>query len=568
MILFKKVTYSNFLAVGNVPTSINLNDSNTTLIIGSNGAGKSTIIESIIFALFNKSFRKVNKNQLINSINEKDCKVELEFSIGVKDYKIIRGLKPNIFEIWIDGVLLDQVSASSDQQKYLEQNILKLNYKSFTQIVILGSSTFVPFMQLPAAHRREIIEDLLDIRVFSSMNLILKDRIKVNNDSIKTRETEIEFLKEKVKMQKKHIDYISNQSQKNIEDKQNQIKDYEQQIVECENKQIEYNTQMDNLLKENVQHVDIKQLEKYKIKFSTKLSDHKSTVKFYQSNDVCPTCQQDLTEEVKDTNIHKCNTEISKMQHALEEVENKILDCQRTLDIQTKNLSKINQLNLEIASEHYRIKTFQKFILSVTEEIDKVNETNKDITSEKQKLTALASEGVVLQKQIDSMKNDKSHYEIISSLLKDSGIKSTIIKNYLPIMNQLINKNLQLMDFYINLNLDENFEETIKSRFRDEFSYTSFSEGEKMRIDLALMFTWRSIAKLKNSANTNLLILDEVFDSSLDIAGTEDFLRIITGIDKDTNVFVISHKNEILVDKFEKVLKFEKIKNFSKVKEL
>jgi DNA repair exonuclease SbcCD ATPase subunit len=568
MILFKKVTYSNFLAVGNVPTSINLNDSNTTLIIGSNGAGKSTIIESIIFALFNKSFRKVNKNQLINSINEKDCKVELEFSIGVKDYKIIRGLKPNIFEIWIDGVLLDQVSASSDQQKYLEQNILKLNYKSFTQIVILGSSTFVPFMQLPAAHRREIIEDLLDIRVFSSMNLILKDRIKVNNDSIKTRETEIEFLKEKVKMQKKHIDYISNQSQKNIEDKQNQIKDYEQQIVECENKQIEYNTQMDNLLKENVQHVDIKQLEKYKIKFSTKLSDHKSTVKFYQSNDVCPTCQQDLTEEVKDTNIHKCNTEISKMQHALEEVENEILDCQRTLDIQTKNLSKINQLNLEIASEHYRIKTFQKFILSVTEEIDKVNETNKDITSEKQKLTALASEGVVLQKQIDSMKNDKSHYEIISSLLKDSGIKSTIIKNYLPIMNQLINKNLQLMDFYINLNLDENFEETIKSRFRDEFSYTSFSEGEKMRIDLALMFTWRSIAKLKNSANTNLLILDEVFDSSLDIAGTEDFLRIITGIDKDTNVFVISHKNEILVDKFEKVLKFEKIKNFSKVKEL
>lgn len=570
MILFKSITYSNFLAVGNSPISINLKDANTTLVVGSNGAGKSTVIEAIVFALFNKSFRKVNKNQLINSINEKDCKVDLEFSIGLKEYRIIRGLKPNIFEIWIDGQLLDQVAAASDQQKYLEQNILKLNYKSFTQIVILGSSTFVPFMQLPAAHRREIIEDLLDIRIFSTMNVILKDRVKTNNDNIKSYENEIQFLKEKVKMQKDHIDYIKNQSQKNIEDKQNQIRDYENQIKECNDTYNDICKELTHKNQElaNLPKINIKELEKFKTKFLTKLSDHETNIQFYDQNDTCPTCQQDLTDEVKTKHISKCNSDIKKLQTSIQEVESKIEESQKIIDQSQKILSEINDLTVKMASQNYKCNGLSKFIDALKEEIEKISESDKDIATEKQKLTALASEGVVLQKQVDKMKSNKTYYEVISSLLKDTGIKSKIIKKYLPVMNQLINKYLQMMDFYVNFNLDENFEETIKSRFRDEFSYASFSEGEKMRIDLALMFTWRAVAKLKNSTNTNLLILDEVFDSSLDTSGTEDFLRIIRGIDSDTNVFVISHKGDMLHDKFEKVLQFQKVKNFSKVKEL
>jgi DNA repair exonuclease SbcCD ATPase subunit len=571
MILFKKITYTNFLAVGNTPISIDLDSTSTTLIVGSNGAGKSTIIEAIIFALFNKSFRKVNKNQLINSINEKECKVVLEFSIGTKQYKIIRGLKPNIFEIYLDGQLLDQLAANTDQQKYLEQNILKLNYKSFTQIVILGSSTFVPFMQLPAAHRREIIEDLLDIRIFSTMNVILKDRIKTNNEMIKSFENEIEFLKEKVKMQKNHIDYISNQSQKSIGDKQTQIEDYETQITEC-------NEQYDKICKDlrnknqelaDLPKVNIKDLEKYKTKFLTKLSDYQNNIEFYSENDTCPTCQQDLTQEIKSKHITKCNTQVEKLEKSIEEVEDKIQESQQIIDKSQKILSEINEFTVQMASQNYKCKGLEKFITSLKEEIGKISESDKDIAVEKQKLTALAAEGLTLQKKLDKMKLNKNNYEVVSSLLKDTGIKSKIIKKYLPVMNQLINKYLQLMDFYVNFNLDENFEETIKSRFRDDFSYPSFSEGEKMRIDLALMFTWRAVAKLKNSANTNLLILDEVFDSSLDTSGTEDFLRILRGgIDDGSNIFVISHKGELLHDKFEKVLQFEKVKNFSKVKEL
>lgn len=570
MILFKSVTYSNFLAVGNTPIKIDLNTAPSTLIIGPNGAGKSTIIEAIVFALFNKSFRKVNKNQLINSINEKDCRVELEFSIGSKEYKIIRGLKPNIFEIWIDGTPMDQVSVTLDQQKYLEQNILKLNYKSFTQIVILGSSTFVPFMQLPAAHRREIIEDLLDIRIFSTMNVILKDRIKTNNDNIKIRMNEIDFLKEKVKMQKDHIDYIESQSQKTIDDKVSQISEYEVQIKECnETLELLYDevkVVQDKLI--DLAEPNIKQLEQYKTKFSTKLKDKENFKKFYIDNDTCPTCTQDITHEVKSEHVMRCDSEIDKMKKALDKLELELESAQDILNQKSALLSEFNDLNVKVASQNYNCKNLQKFIDSLNAEIVKINESGKDIDDEKKKLTSYASDGVLLKKQLDTMKITKTYYDMISSLLKDSGIKSKIIKKYLPVMNNLINKYLNMMDFYVNFNLDENFDETIKSRFRDDFSYPSFSEGEKMRIDLALMFTWRAVAKLKNSTNTNLLILDEVFDSSLDTAGTEDFLKIIRGIDDDTNIFVISHKGDLLQDKFSKVLKFDKTKNFSKVSDL
>jgi DNA repair exonuclease SbcCD ATPase subunit len=567
MILFKTIKYKNLLAAGNNPITINLNDGKSSLIVGQNGAGKSTIIEALVFALFNKSFRKVNKAQLINSINEKDCRVEVDFSIGRNEYKIIRGMKPNIFEIHINGNLIDQVSANTDQQKYLEQNILKLNYKSFTQIVILGSSTFVPFMQLPAAHRREIIEDLLDIRIFSTMNVILKDRIKVTSEELKDFDREIELLKEKTKIQKKHIDYIASQSQKNIEEKQFKITELldEISVTEFSNDMntieiFKLNESLDGLSLDN-----LKELEKFKIKFTSKLNDSVNYKSFYEENDVCPQCHQDISNDIKSQHVEKCESEISKMTLAMQEVESSIEQAQKNLEEKNKILTEISRLNLESSSLNYKCKTLSKSIDDLKKEIDKISGGDKNLEEEKKKLTELATQGMTLQKQIDKHKFSRSNYDIVSNLLKDTGIKSKIIKKYLPVMNQLINKYLHLMDFYVNFTLDENFDESIKSRFRDDFSYSSFSEGEKMRIDLALMFTWRAIAKLKNSANTNLLILDEVFDSSLDVAGTEDFMRIIRGIDSDTNIFVISHKGDILMDKFEKVLKFEKSKNFSTV---
>jgi len=567
MILFKKIQYKNLLAAGNTPIVIDLSGSNSTLIVGQNGAGKSTIIEALVFALFNKSFRKVNKAQLINSINEKDCRVEVEFLIGKNEYKIIRGMKPNIFEIYINGVLLDQVSANTDQQKYLEQNILKLNYKSFTQIVILGSSTFVPFMQLPAAHRREIIEDLLDIRIFSTMNVILKDRIKVSNEDVRTLERDIELLKEKTKLQKQHIDYISNQSRKSIEEKENKLKQLEDQLATVEVSMDLYNGEIFLLNKqlEELPKDNLKELEKFKFKFNSKLKDSENYKSFYNENDVCPQCHQDISSDIKEKHIEKCDGEIEKMTSALNEVESSIEQAQKNLEIKNKILTDIASKNVSLSGYRYEFKTITKSIDELKSEISKISEGDENLDEEKKKFSNLAAEGMAVQKQIEKHKTNKSNYDVVANLLKDTGIKSKIIKKYLPIMNQLINKYLHLMDFYVNFTLDENFDESIKSRFRDDFSYSSFSEGEKMRIDLALMFTWRAIAKLKNSANTNLLILDEVFDSSLDVSGTEDFMRIIRGIGGDTNIFVISHKGDILMDKFEKVLKFEKSKNFSRV---
>ncbi len=567
MILFKTIKYKNLLAAGNTPITIDLNSTKSTLIVGQNGAGKSTIIEALVFALFNKSFRKVNKAQLINSINEKDCRVEVEFSIGKNEYKVIRGMKPNIFEIHVNGKLLDQVSANTDQQKYLEQNILKLNYKSFTQIVILGSSTFVPFMQLPAAHRREIIEDLLDIRIFSTMNVILKDRIKVTNEQLRDFERDVEILKEKTKSQKKHIDYISSQSEKTIQEKREKIAQLEEKISvnELESDMLNAKVFMLNKDLDIIPKDNTRELEKFKIKFNSKLSDAVNYKNFYEDNNVCPQCNQDISEELKHTHIQKCDKEISKMNSAIDEVETNIQKAQDQLEKKSKILDEINSLNLKVNTYNHEYKLLVKSIDDLKSEIDKISNGDENLEEEKRKLSELASQGVVTQKQIDQHKLNKSNYDVISNLLKDTGIKSKIIKKYLPVMNQLINKYLHLMDFYVNFTLDENFDEIIKSRFRDDFSYSSFSEGEKMRIDLALMFTWRAVAKLKNSANTNLLILDEVFDSSLDVAGTEDFMRIIRGIDADTNIFVISHKGDILMEKFDRVLKFEKLKNFSKV---
>jgi len=569
MILFKSVTYKNFLAAGNTPITIDLSNHGSTLIIGQNGAGKSTIIEAIVFALFNKSFRKVNKNQLINSINEKDCVAEVEFSVGSVEWKVRRGIKPNIFEIYKNGMILDQSSSAVDQQKWFEQSVLKLNYKSFTQIVVLGSSTFVPFMQLPAASRREIIEDLLDIRIFSTMNVILKERVKTTTEELKHFESEINFLKEKADMQKSHIKTLEKTAKKTITQKKDKIIELESGIQkvneEIDQLYVQISEKEEQLKKFDGIETQIKKLEK---EINTNLNLIARTEKeqdFFKDHDTCPKCTQTLSDDLKQNQLAESIKIIDDANSIVEKYKSELKKTNNLLSNQAKINGDLADLNWSVRSNINTINSTNKIVNEIRQEIVDLENDNVDIEGEKEKLTAIANKGVSVQQTIVELKQDRRNYDLISTLLKDGGIKSMIIKKYLPVMNQLINKYLQALDFYVNFTLDEEFNESIKSRYRDDFTYSSFSEGEKMRIDLALMFTWRSIAKLKNSANTNLLILDEVFDSSLDVAGTEDFLRIIRGIYDDTNIFVISHKGEILLDKFDRVLRFEKVKNFSKV---
>lgn len=569
MILFKSVSYKNFLAAGNNPITINLNNSDTTLIIGQNGAGKSTIIEAIVFALFNKSFRKVNKNQLINSINEKDCLVEVEFSIGSTDWKIRRGIKPGIFEIYKNGNLLDQSSSASDQQKWFEQSVIKLNYKSFTQIVVLGSSTFVPFMQLPAASRREIIEDLLDIRIFSTMNVVLKERMKATSDDLRIHESEIVFLKEKAEMQRDYIKSIEKTTKKTITQKESKIEQLTSEINYIESEIEDLKNLIDEKNKELVKFngIDkkIKQIEKEINTHVNLIARTEKDQEFFKTTDKCPKCTQVLSEDLRKEQIAESTKIVDQSKSVIINYKKNLDKANRLIQKQSDSNKEVTNLNLNITSNLTEIKSRNKLISDIRHEINDIKNDTFNIDIEKEKLQSIACDGVRVQQRITELKSDKRNYDLVSNLLKDTGIKSMIIRKYLPVMNQLINKYLQDLDFYVNFTLDEEFNETIKSRHRDDFTYSSFSEGEKMRIDLALMFTWRSIAKMKNSANTNLLILDEVFDSSLDVAGTEDFLRIIRSVNKDTNIFVISHKGEILLDKFDKVMKFEKSKNFSKV---
>jgi len=569
MILFKSISYKNFLAAGNTPIKIDLNGFGTTLIVGQNGAGKSTIIEALVFALFNKSFRKVNKNQLINSINEKDCLVEVNFSIGNVEWKVCRGIKPAIFQIIRNGTVLDQSSSAVDQQKWFEQTVLKLNYKSFTQIVVLGSSTFVPFMQLPTASRREVIEDLLDIKIFSAMNVILKDRIKITSEELKESNSQINFLREKADLQKQFIKTIESQNKKTITQKLEKIENLNYDISNCETKIVEMEYQIEEKQKElegyKTIEKELKTLEKHSHGFSSRIKDFEKSKKFYADNDICPTCNQDLSENLKTTAIKEGDKEIRKCEKALHKVESEIVDIQKKIEDKNTIVNDISDLNYEIRKQVNDISLNNKYVREIADEIEELRTNKENIEFEKNKLMEIAAEGITAQHFITRLKDDRRNYDLISSLLKDTGIKSMIIKKYLPVMNKLINQYLQMLDFYVNFTLDEEFDESIKSRYRDDFTYSSFSEGEKMRIDLALMFTWRSIAKLKNSANTNLLILDEVFDSSLDVAGTEDFLRILRGVTDDSNIFIISHKGELLHDKFDRVMRFEKVKNFSKV---
>ena len=565
MIIFKTVRWKNFLSTGNAFSEIQLDASPATLIVGSNGAGKSTFLDAICFGLFNKPFRKITKAQLVNAVNEKDLLVEIEFSIGSRDYMIRRGFKPTLFEIYLDGQMLSQEAAINEQQKHLEQSILRLNYKSFTQVVILGSSCFVPFMQLTPPNRREVIEDLLDIRIFSTMNTLLRDKVKVVREQLRECEYKVDLAKNKVEMQQNLIANLQEQSNANTSRRKGEIKDLESEIsstMDAVTKGLGKLSSKEKSL-EAYGDLDKEQTELlvYQDRFKTKKKSFDKEYKFFDKNDNCPTCHQAITKELKNDKKKVINL-------SLKELDDASVALQQKLDILLEKISERQIINNEIREINDTISSYNKEIQWKKKQIQDIEEkintgTVVSLKKEKERLKEMAKDGMVVEESLLDTKKQRDDYDAVSNMLRDTGIKSVIIKKYLPIMNQLVNRYLKELDFYVSFDLNENFEETIKSRFRDEFTYSSFSEGEKMRIDLALLFTWRTIAKMKNSANTNLLILDEIFDSSLDGQGTDDFLKILHTVSDNTNVFVISHKTESLQDKFASTLQVEKKQNFS-----
>ncbi len=569
MILFKRISYRNFLSSGNTSTEINFTDAPTTLIIGTNGSGKSTMLDALCFGLFNKAFRKINKNQLINSTNEKDCLVEVEFTIGNKEYKIIRGIKPNIFEIWINGELQNQVASSVDQQKQLEDIILKLNYKSFTQIVILGSASFVPFMQLSTANRREVVEDLLDIKIFSVMNSILKEKIRSSNEKIKEFDVFENTIKEKILMQEEFIEELEkrgnvniNSNKKKITNFTNEIEIYLRQNSGLEEDIFRYIKEQEEVSGSTSK---IKKLGNLKGKLSEKVSTVTDEYKFFNENTICPTCTQKIDEEFRVNKTVDTHNKIKELEMGFRELEMTIRneeEKERQFIILSKEITKINY---EISQNNTRISINQKQTQELEKEIQTLTDQLKNRNTEHDKLEKLKKQQNDNFKKKSKYKDTINYFDFAQFLMKDGGVKSKIIQKYIPLMNQQINKYLQMMDFYINFTFDEEFRENIKSPIHEDFTYESFSEGEKMRINLAILFTWREIARMKNSINTNLLILDEVFDSSLDNMGTEYFTKIIKHVIKDSNIFVISHKTDELLDKFDKIVRFEKIKGFSKI---
>ena len=567
MIKFQTLRYKNFLSSGNYWTEIKLNQHNSTLIVGHNGAGKSTILDALTFVLFNKPFRKINKNQLINSINEKDCLVEIELSITKNNYKIRRGMKPTLFEIYRDGVLLDQASSSNDQQKWLEQSVLKLNYKSFTQIIILGSSNFVPFMQLSSQHRREVVEDLLDIKVFSSMNDVAKIKIKELKDQIREIGYKKDNIEDKIESQQDLIVKLKKRKTEDIQSRKTKVVSLNTEIDSLVNDNQDIHLQVE----ENTKKLEevcfsedlLRKLEKLNIKIEQKISNLVDEHKFFNSNRVCPTCTQNIQEEFR---LNK----IEQIEDKSKEVQKGQLELEQSIEAEKKKQHKFLQLTKEVTKltneinfNNVKISGIRKQIQETESEIQTLAIRNQDTDTEHEKLTSLTESLESILEDSANKKEELQNYEFINLLLKDDGAKSKIIKKYLPVINSNLNKYLEILDFPVNFTLDEEFNEKSLNPIYEDFSYSSFSEGEKMRIDLALLFTWREVAKFKNSINTNLLILDEVFDSSLDEAGTDYFTKIIKFVVKDSNTFVISHKVEDLLEKFDQTIKFEKRKGFS-----
>mgnify|MGYP003115415994 CR=1 FL=1 len=568
MIEFKKIRWKNFLSTGNQFTEIFLNSDNTNLIIGTNGAGKSTLLDALTFGLFNKPFRKINKPQLVNTINEKDCLVEVEFIVNGREYLVRRGIKPNIFDIEVNGKVLHKEADDRANQKILEENVLKLNYKSFTQIVILGSSTFVPFMQLTTANRREVIEDLLDIRIFSAMGNLLKDSMRERKDQIKSLELKKSNLKDKIDMQQKFIEELENRGNANINNNKEKITNLDNEVIVYmrENASLE-----EDIFKYTKEQEEVTGAAKKLSKLNTlrgKLSQKVSTItkehKFFTENTVCPTCQQDIEEEFRVNRISDAQNKAKELKKGYEELEQTI-KFEQERERQFIALSQeITKLTHGISKNNTKIGLNQRQIRDLEHEIQTITSNLQNRNTEHEKLEEFRESLQRVFGNLSTKREELVHYDFAYSLLKDDGVKTKIIKKYLPFINQQINRYLQMMDFYINFKLDGEFNETVESPIHEKFSYSSFSEGEKMRIDLALLFTWREVARVKNSVNTNLLIMDEVFDSSLDGFGTEEFLKIIRFVIKDANVFVISHKTG-LEDKFANVVKFDKIKGFSRM---
>jgi DNA repair exonuclease SbcCD ATPase subunit len=568
MILFKKLRWKNFLSTGNQFTEIDLTSSSNTIIIGNNGSGKSTMLDALTFVLFNKPFRKINKPQLANSSNEKDCLVEIEFEVGNKSYFVRRGMKPNVFDILVDGDAMHREADDRSMQRILEDNILKLNYKSFTQIVILGSSTFVPFMQLTSGSRREVIEDLLDIKIFSAMNNIVKEKIKVLKDKVKTLDIKKDSMRDKISMQENFIEELEQRTTQNISEKNTKINNLREESLGYSNDIIKLAEEVDDLTSALPSFEGttskLKNLDTIKGKMSEKVAAITKEYSFFKENTVCPTCTQGIEEDFRLNRIEVAQSKITELQTGFSNLEKAIKEEEKR-EQQFKNLSKeITSLNHDISQNNTKINGCAKQIRDLESEIQTITSRFENRNSEHDKLAAFREQLNTLYSDLSTQKELLSYYDFLFNLLKDGGVKRQVIKKYLPLINQQVNRYLTMMDFYINFKLDEEFNESIQSPIHDRFTYSSFSEGEKMRIDLSLLFTWREVAKARNSVSTNLLIMDEVFDSSLDGFGTDEFLKIVRFVIKDANIFVISHK-EGLYDKFESMLRFEKVKGFSRI---
>jgi len=568
MIIFTKLRYKNFLSSGNKFTNIDLNRSSSTLIVGANGSGKSTLLDAMSFALFGKPHRNINKPQLVNTINNKECVVEIEFTIGKSNFRVKRGIKPQLFEIWKDDSMMNQSSHAKEYQKILEQNIVKLNHKSFHQIVVLGSSSFIPFMQLPAQHRRDVIEDLLDINIFSKMNMIVKDRNTVLRETLKDIDYNLGFTKEKIELQRKYIREIGALNQESAKNINQKIDTYRAQIAEMQLANFDNTTSIEGLQdglsdRLNKLHDKKQSLAQYQHQFKTQTSAIVKETKFYEDNTQCPTCDQDIAEDVRNTKLSDAAAKAKELQIAIDkaaEEMTRVSDAIEELDLQSKD---IRDRNAEILANNKSIAMLQNQMNDSEAEMVKLSDKTSDTAKANNELVELIEKRDAYTEERLTHNEDYSYNNVMSEMLRDTGIKTKVIKEYLPIINKLVNQYLQTLDFFVHFNLDEAFVETIRSRHRDSFSYDSFSEGEKQRIDLALLFAWRQIAKMKNSVATNLLVLDETFDSSLDHDGVENLMKILNTLDTDTNVFVISHKGEILDGRFKDKIEFSKQKNFS-----